>query len=239
MPDTPRNSGGRLPARSGMRPPSPAGAMKPMAGAPEPKTPLMRPAPASSQSLLQARSTNTKPTAPPVYRPQQIQRKQITHQHAASGPLFQPGAAPKVYHPKPLREIAPVVKANSISMPGTAACFPPVQLRRGGRGGRGGRPADPWTAWNDWAYIRGHFAAYGADQDSIAWLQVAQKERFRVPPKVGHKSRTGGKDYADQHVLGPLRGYINELKESLKMTPGVPERQAGKLSYWKRKHNIA
>lgn len=237
MPNPPRSSAGRLSADPTVPRPGPVGAMKPMAGPSAPNPPLMRPAPAvSSQSLLQTRSTSRKPTAPPVYRPQPIQRKQISHQQAASGPLFEPGTGPKVYRPEPPRGIAPVVAANSISMPGTASSFPSVQLRRGGRGRR---PPDPWTAWNDWAYIRGHFAAYGADQDSIAWLQVAEKERFRVPPKVGHKSRSGGKDYADQHVLGPLRDYINALKESLRMTQGVPERQAGKLSYWKRKHNIA
>lgn len=239
MPDTPRNSGGRLPARSSMRPSSPAGAMKPMAGAPEPKTPLMRPAPASSQSLLQARSTNTKPTAPPVYRPQQIQRKQITHQPAAPGSSFQPGAAPKVYRPEPPRLAMPVAPASRIAKPIISANLPTVQLAARRRGG-GEQPADPWNDWNDWAYIRGHFAAYGADKDSIAWLQVAQRERCSFPPRVGHRSRTGGKDYADKHVLGPLRDYINDLKEELRISNiEVDEMDAKKLSFWKRKHDIA
>ena len=238
MPNPSRGSSERLSASPTVRPPSSPAANKPIAGPLVPKPPLMRPAPSgSSQSLLQARSTSTKPTAPPVYRPQPIQRKQISHQQAASGLLFQPGTTPKVYRPETTRRDLPVALANNISRPKISANFPPIQLaaRRGRR-----QPADPWNDWNDWAYIRAHFAAYGADQDSIAWLQVAQKERIKVPPRVGHRSRTGGKDYADQHVLGPLRTYIGELKEALRMNHiEVSERDAKKLSFWKRKHNIA
>jgi hypothetical protein len=91
--------------------------------------------------------------------------------------------------------------------------------------------------WDNWPTIRGHFALYGADKESIAWLEVAERARLKFPPDTGHGSKTGGKDYFAEHVLGVLREYIDWEKDYLSTIDSNPK--ATRLTYWKKKYSIA
>ena len=106
-----------------------------------------------------------------------------------------------------------------------------------------GKKQTPWQSWHNWAYIRGHFLAYEASKDQIDWLSVAEHLKYRFPPRVGHESKKGGKDYADQHVLKPLKEYIDGFKEYLLSMPYgeevISDKQRVSLVFWKRKFNIA
>jgi len=97
--------------------------------------------------------------------------------------------------------------------------------------------AAPKAKWDNWPTIRGHFLKYGADKDSIAWLEVAEKAKLKFPPDTGHGSKTGGQDYFAEHVLGVLRDYIVWEKEYLTMIDSNPK--ADRLTYWKKKYDIA
>jgi hypothetical protein len=97
--------------------------------------------------------------------------------------------------------------------------------------------APPKPKWDNWPTIRGHFALYGADKESIAWLEVAEHARLKFPTDVGHATTKPGKDNFAQHVLGELREYIKWEKEELTMLDNNPK--AGRLTYWKQKYQIA
>lgn len=97
--------------------------------------------------------------------------------------------------------------------------------------------AAPKPKWDNWPTIRGHFAQYGADKDSIAWLEVAECAKLAFPPDVGHASTKAGKDKFAEHVLGALRTYIAWEKDQLSALDSNPK--AARLSYWKTKYDIA
>lgn len=97
--------------------------------------------------------------------------------------------------------------------------------------------AAPKPKWDNWPTIRGHFLNYGADKESIAWLEVAEHARLKFPPDTGHGSKGPGKDHFAEHVLGVLREYIDWEKGYLSMMDS--NSKATRLTYWKKKYDIA
>lgn len=95
----------------------------------------------------------------------------------------------------------------------------------------------PKPTWDNWPTIRGHFAQYGADKNSIAWLEVAEKVKMPFPRDVGHATTRAGRDDYAEHVLGVLRDYIASLREHLQLIDSNPK--AARLTYWKQRYDIA
>jgi hypothetical protein len=92
----------------------------------------------------------------------------------------------------------------------------------------------------DWNAIREHFGAYTkGDKDRDAWIQIAEKAKLDPPDIKGHGSGKAGTNQGDQHALGYLDQYIIGLKTELLKTFKPDPDDAKKLSYWKRKFNIA